>query len=256
MWLRFLIRGVPPTMIFGKAAPSRRPWASVTGSELLVEGVDLVELGRRDGDAAVSPGRLAAQHVRDARAELLVLDRVLGALGQALRGAHRRHAIDHRIDLRLDEAVAVVVRRLPQRLVAPAIGRVEPDRGREHLRVPDALGLEDVQLLDVVVGHHVHDADLKGPGLPAAAHLAALAGQDEVLRGPLTQRQRRHGAQRLHAQLHAAHDAAERDERDGLLNDGSLDHASAPSSASGKSSGSSVISCRLRTTSSAVDLIH
>ncbi|MDT4830111.1 hypothetical protein FQZ97_635610 [compost metagenome] len=104
--------------------------------------------------------------MKNAVAKLLHLDGVVAAAALAARRLRRRHAvarIEDGIDLALDVAVAVVVSRLPQRLLSPAVRDVVGHEGGDYLRVANALGLHHIEFLDAVVAHEVEDADLKEP---------------------------------------------------------------------------------------------
>ena len=196
----------------------RRPLQPALGQALGVAGLfdagvelgPFIEDGHRHGDAAVGPRRLAAQQVHHAVAELLELDGVGVFAADLAGGAHGLDLVENRVDFAFDVAVAVVVGGLPQGQVAAQVGHAVGDEGSDHLGVAHALGLDDVQILDPVVAHEVHHADLEHPGQPAALLLAGLASHDEELRRPIGQALARLGLETVQPTAHRGLDGGGR----------------------------------------------
>ena len=154
----------------------------------LIECGPFIQNGHGHRNTPVSTCCLAAQQVQHRVTEGLVLDGVHHALALLACSAHGGHAVQHGLNLAFDVAVPVIIRGLPQRLLAAAVGDVVGHKGRDHLGIAHALGLFDGQLLDAVIAHEVQNAALEGPPYPAALLVAGLTGQDEVLGRPLAQR--------------------------------------------------------------------
>src|SRR2546427_259905 len=218
----------------------------------LVERSPFIQDGHGHRDPAVGPRSLAAQQVQHAVAERLVLDGLLDPAALLAGRDHRRHAVlavQQGLDLGLDEAVTVVVRRLPQRLLAAAVRDVVADEGGNHLGVADALGLLDGQFLDAVIGHEVQDPDLKRPCHPTALLVAGFAGQQEVVGCPFGQCLRCVRPQAGQAQLRGGLDGGNRFSRQGRAQN-------AASSSSSSSSGASAMAATRSPISLDVTRIH
>jgi hypothetical protein len=115
MWSMPSTRTVDPAMNFGNGAPSRRPFAAAIGSMAFSTRWSKAEASstittatvmRRYARAALPPSRCSIEPRK-------VFSLMVSSLPGTITVPHRLDVAQHRLDLGLDEAVAIVVGRLP-----------------------------------------------------------------------------------------------------------------------------------------------
>ena len=105
--------------------------------DVVVEGIQFVQVAGVDGNAAVVLGGLATAHAQDGADELLLLQGVVLVPGQigGEHGAHAGHVAQHGVKLGLDEVLGIIVSGLPDALVAAAMLGVVADGSEQNLGV-------------------------------------------------------------------------------------------------------------------------